>query len=529
MATSRSKRPPAARPKPPLRRILIANRGEIALRVVRACRDLGIAPVMVYSDADRDSLPVRLADAAVPIGPAPAAASYLNVQAILEAALRTGADAIHPGYGFLAENADFAEAVEAAGLTFIGPPAAAMRAVGDKVEARRLMAARGVPIIPGLTDRAADSGAIEAFAATAGYPILLKAAAGGGGKGMRVVRSAAELTSMLRAARSEAKASFGDDGVYAEKLLEGVRHVEIQIVADAHGDVVWLGERECSLQRRHQKLIEEAPSLAVTPALRAKMGALAAEVARASGYRNAGTVEFLVDAAGNPWFMEVNARLQVEHPVTEMVTGFDLVRAQIAVASGDRLPFRQAEVAPRGWAIECRILAEDPAHGFRPHPGRITAVRLPAGPGVRVDTALQAGDEVSLHYDALVAKLIAWGEDRDQAIRRMLRALREFRIAGIRTTIPFHIEVLEGEEFRGGRFDIAWVDRALPGLSPRLEAPLEGFETAAIAAAVEAYEMARRGAAGTGAAGTETPASSAWAIAGRRAQMRGRPPRGRWA
>ena len=512
-----------------MRRILIANRGEIALRVVRACRDLGLSPVMVYSEADRGSLPVRLADAAVPIGEAQASASYLNAAALIEAALRSGADAIHPGYGFLAENADFAEAVAQAGLVFIGPPPAAMRAVGDKVEARRLMAKSGVPIIPGLNDRAADGGTIAAFARQAGYPILLKAAAGGGGKGMRVVRAEGELAAALRGARSEAKASFGDDGVYAEKFLEGVRHVEIQMIADAHGHAVSLGERECSLQRRHQKLIEESPSMAVDPALRARMGALAVQVAHASGYRNAGTVEFLLDGAGQPYFMEVNARLQVEHPVTEMVTGLDLVRAQIEVAAGAPLPFRQEEVKPRGWAIECRILAEDPANGFRPHPGRIAAVRLPAGPGIRVDTALQPGDEVSLHYDALIAKLVAWGADRDEAVRRMLRALREFQIAGIRTTIPFHIEVLEGGDFRAGRFDIAWVDRMMPVLAPRLAAGGDAAEIAAVAAAVAAYEEARRGAP----RGAEGPApgdtASPWVMAGRRVQMQGRGSRGRWA
>jgi acetyl-CoA carboxylase biotin carboxylase subunit len=511
---------------PPIRRILIANRGEIALRVVRACRDLGLSPVMVYSDADRDSLPVRLADAALPIGAPAASASYLNIPVILDAALRAGADAVHPGYGFLAENAAFAEAAAQAGLAFIGPPPQAMRAVGDKVEARRLMAASGVPIIPGLTDRAADGGAIEAFARQAGYPILLKAAAGGGGKGMRVVRSQEDLTAALRGARSEAKASFGDDGVYAEKYLEGVRHVEIQILADAHGNAIYLGERECSLQRRHQKLVEEAPSTALDD-LRRRMGELAVQVARASGYRNAGTVEFLVDGKGQPYFMEVNARLQVEHPVTEMVTGLDLVRAQIAIAAGEPLALRQEDIRPRGWAIECRILAEDPANGFRPHPGRIQALRLPAGPGVRVDTALQPGDEISLHYDALVAKLITWGADRDEAVRRMQRALVEFQVAGIRTTIPFHLEVLAGEDFRAGRIDIAWVDRNMPAVRARLEeVDLDGAEAAAIAAAVAAYEEQQRG-------GPEAPAGRAhwspWAQAGRRAQMQGRDPRGGWS
>ena len=501
-----------------MHRILIANRGEIALRVVRACRDLGLSPVVVYSEADKDSLPVRLADAAVPIGPPPAAASYLDIDAILDAARRTGADAIHPGYGFLAENPEFAEAAEQAGLVFIGPPPEAMRTLGDKVEARRLMSRHGVPIIPGLAERAADPTVIAEFARREGYPVLLKAAAGGGGKGMRVVRSEAEIAPALRAARSEAKASFGDDGVYAEKLLEGVRHVEIQVIADAHGNAVHLGERECSLQRRHQKLVEEGPSPALTPSLRARMGELALDVTRASGYRNAGTVEFLVDQTERPYFMEVNARLQVEHPVTEMITGIDLVRAQIDVARGRPLALRQESIAARGWAIECRILAEDPSSGFRPHPGRIVALRLPAGPGIRVDTALQAGDDVSLHYDALVAKLIAWGADRQEAIDRMIRALREFVLGGIRTTIPFHLEVLSGEDFRAGRFDIGWVEREMGRLSARLEAGEAEAEAAAVAAAVaalEARESARQ-------APAASPGPSPWALAGRRALMQGR-------
>jgi acetyl-CoA carboxylase biotin carboxylase subunit len=506
-----------------MRRILIANRGEIALRVVRACRDLGISPVVACSEADRDALPVRLADAGVSIGPAPARSSYLDQEAVIAAAKSCGADAVHPGYGFLSENPEFAQAVERAGLVFIGPPPGAMRAVGDKVEARRLMAKAGVPIIPGLEERSADGEAIAAFARSKGYPILIKAAAGGGGKGMRVVRSEAELQPALRLARSEAKGAFGDDGVYAEKLLEGVRHVEIQVIADAHGHAVHLGERECSLQRRHQKLVEEAPSLAVSPDLRRRMGELALLAVRASGYRNAGTVEFLLDREGNPYFMEVNARIQVEHPVTEMVTGIDLVRAQIEVASGQPLSFRQEEIAPRGWAIECRILAEDPASGFHPCPGRITALRLPAGPGVRVDTALQPGDEISLHYDALVAKLLAWGRDRDEAIRRMRRALIEFQIAGIRTTIPFHLEVLGREDFAAGRFDIAWVDRTLPEITAGLEADEATAEAAAVAAALFAFERS-----GMAVATHPVPGLSPWAAAGRRAQMSGRIPKG-WA
>jgi acetyl-CoA carboxylase biotin carboxylase subunit len=502
-----------------MRRVLVANRGEIALRVVRACRDLDLSVVVVHSSADRDSLPVRLADEAVAIGPAEARQSYLDGARIVEAARRTGCDAIHPGYGFLSESPAFAEQVAEAGLTFIGPPPGAMRAVGDKVEARRLMAKTGVPIIPGLLERSQGSEGIADFAAREGYPILLKAAAGGGGRGMRVVREASELEAALRGARAEAQASFGDDGVYAEKLLEGVRHVEIQVIADAHGSAVHLGERECSLQRRHQKLIEEGPSVAVSDELRRRMGDLALEVVRASGYRNAGTVEFLLDRGERPYFMEVNARIQVEHPVTELLTGLDLVREQILIAAGRPLSFRQEDVRPRGHAIECRILAEDPAAGFRPCPGRIEAVRLPQGPGIRVDTALQAGDEISLHYDALIAKCLAWGADRDQAIRRMRRALLEFRIAGVRTTIPFHLEVLQGDDFRSGRSDITWVDRNLPEMHRRLEGAGPDAEAAAIAAALRAFEEARR------ARPELMPVLSPWAAAGRREQMRARQPR----
>ena len=500
-----------------IRRILIANRGEIALRVLRTCRDMGLSPAVVYSDADRDSLPVRLADAAFSIGPPLAASSYLDIGKILHAARQAGADAVHPGYGFLAENAEFAEACAKSGLVFIGPPPEAMRLLGDKVEARRQMARRKLPVIPGQNERAADAAALRAFARQAGYPIILKAAAGGGGKGMRVVRGDDEMDGALRAARSEAMASFGDDGVYAEKLLEGVRHVEIQVLADAHGNAVYLAERECSLQRRHQKLIEEAPSIACSGTLREEMGELALEVVRASGYQNAGTVEFLLDARGRPYFMEVNARLQVEHPVSEMVSGLDLVRAQIDVARGEPLEIHQERLRPRGWSIECRILAEDPANGFRPSPGRVSALRLPSGPHVRVDSALQPGDEISLHYDALVAKLISWGRDRGQAIDRMLRALGEFAVSGISTTVPFHREVLADPDFRGGLIDVAWVDRHLPRIAAAMAAEGPDAEAAAIAAAVLASE--ERAPAPATAAGSS--ATSPWVLAGRRRQMEG--------
>ena len=500
-----------------MRRVLIANRGEIALRVLRACREMGLSPVVVYSDADRGTLPVRLADESYPIGPPPASASYLDIEAILRAARRARADAIHPGYGFLAENPEFAAACGRAGLIFIGPPPEAMRLLGDKVEARRLMAGRGIPIVPGLAERIRDPAAVRDFARQAGYPIILKAAAGGGGRGMRIVRRESELEGSLRAARSEARASFGDDGVYAERYLEGVRHIEIQILADGHGHAVHLGERECSTQRRHQKLIEESPSPALSEAGRQRLGELALEVVRASGYQNAGTVEFLVDEEGRPYFMEVNARLQVEHPVTEMVTGCDLVRAQIEVARGDPLNLRQDRLRPRGWAIECRVLAEDPANSFRPSPGRVLALRLPAGPGVRVDTALQVGDEVSLHYDALVAKLVTWGRDRDEAMARMCGALDEFLIGGFRTTLPFHREVLRDPDFRAGRIDIGYVDRVLPRIEAALLATGPEAETAVILAAIVASEEASRSPISTPAGG-----ASPWALAGRRALMEAR-------
>jgi len=517
-----ARRRAASRPQPrPIGRVLIANRGEIALRVLRACRDMGISPVVVYSEADRDTLPVRLADACFRIGDAPAASSYLDIDAILRAARAARADAVHPGYGFLAENPGFARACEAASLAFIGPPPEAMRLMGDKVEARRLMGKVGVPIIPGLLDRAADAGAIAAFARASGYPVMLKAAAGGGGKGMRVVRREADLEAAVRAARSEAKASFGDDGIYAEKFMENVRHVEIQVLADAHGNAVHLGERECSVQRRHQKLVEEAPSVALRPVDRARLGGIALEVVRACGYRNAGTVEFLLDAKGRPYFMEVNARIQVEHPVTELVTGVDLVRAQIEIARGDRLGLRQDRLQPRGWAIECRVLAEDPANGFRPSPGRIMALRLPAGPGIRVDTALQAGDEISLHYDALIAKLLAWGPDRNEAIARLRRAVDEFLVAGIRTTLPFDRALLSDPDFVAGRLDTGFVERVMPRLAPGLQESGPDAEIAAIAAAVRATEEASRPAYREAA-----PGPGPWSMAGRRAQMEGRLPRG---
>ena len=477
---------------------------------------MGLSPLVVYSEADRDSLPVRLADDARSIGPPPAASSYLDIGAIMQAARDLRADAVHPGYGFLAENPDFAEAVAKAGLVFIGPPPSAMRMVGDKVEARRMARQSGVPVIPGMTE-CGDPSEIGSFARKTGYPVMLKAAAGGGGKGMRVVRRQGELEASIRAARSEAMASFGDDGIYAEKYLERVRHVEIQILADEHEHVVHLGERECSTQRRHQKLVEESPSVALAADDRESLGALAIEVVRSCGYRNAGTVEFLLDEENRPYFMEVNARLQVEHPVTEMVTGIDIVRAQIEIARGDPLALRQDQLNPRGWAMECRILAEDPLNSFFPSPGRVAAVRFPSGPGVRVDTALLPGDEVSLHYDPLIAKLVTWGRNRNEAIARMRSALDEFQIAGVKTTIPFHRELLCEEDFLAGRLDIAYVDRIMPDIAARLKTIGPRAAIAAIAAAVVASEESAHV---SGADRSAAP--SAWTLAGRRALMESR-------
>jgi acetyl-CoA carboxylase, biotin carboxylase subunit len=444
-------------------KVLIANRGEIAVRVIRACRDAGIRTVAVFSEADREALHVRLADEAHPIGPPAASQSYLVIDRLVDVAHRTGAEAVHPGYGFLAENARFAEACRAAGLVFIGPPPAAIARMGDKTAARRAAVEVGVPIVPGTADPvSSDEEALRA-ARDLGFPVLIKASRGGGGKGMRVVTAADDLVSAMRLARSEATSAFGDGAVYLEKAILETRHVEIQILADAYGEVLHLGERECSIQRRHQKLIEESPSSAVSPALRAEMGAAACRLMASAGYQNAGTVEFLLAPDGRFYFLEVNTRLQVEHPVTELVTGIDLVREQLRIAAGERLGYAQGDVRSRGWAIECRISAEDPTTGFIPSPGRIAAWRSPAGPWVRVDAGVYEGGEVPLHYDPLMAKLIVWGGNRDEAVDRMSRALTEFTVAGVKTTIPFHRAVMSHPEFRAGRLSTAFVDRALGG------------------------------------------------------------------
>jgi acetyl-CoA carboxylase biotin carboxylase subunit len=466
------------------RKILIANRGEIAVRIIRACREMGIETVAVYSEADRSALHVRQADEAFLLGGAASRESYLRGERVLEVAQRASADAIHPGYGFLAENPEFARACEAAGVVFIGPRSETIARMGEKTSARREAMAAGVPVVPGTVEPVADLAAVRDEAFRLGFPLMLKAAAGGGGKGLRFVTRADELESALARARSEARSAFGDDRVYLEKAIEKPRHIEIQVLADEHGKAVHLFERECSIQRRHQKVIEESPSPFLTPELRARMGELAVALARRVGYVNAGTMEFLVDAGRNPYFLEMNTRLQVEHPVTEMVTGEDLVKLQIRIARGERLPFGQEELGQRGHAIECRVYAEDPDQGFLPSPGTITALRLPGGPGVRDDSGIYEGYEVPVHYDPLLSKLVAWGYSRQDAIRRMRRAVAEYKVLGIKTTLPFFERVLHHSAFLSGDFDTSFVERVFAAEDRARERPVE---VAVAAAAIRAY------------------------------------------
>jgi len=442
------------------RKVLIANRGEIAVRIIRACRELGIVPVAVYSEADAESLHVRMADEAVCIGPAASAQSYLNIEAVVAAAKATGAEAVHPGYGFLAENASFARAVTDAGLAFIGPPAAAMEIMGSKTSARRAAVDAGVPIVPGTVEALSSFEEAGKTADKFGYPVMLKAAAGGGGKGMRLVADAQELRSAFETAQAEAAAAFGDSSLYLEKAVERPRHIEIQIFADNEGHVVHLGERECSIQRRHQKVIEECPSPINDPDLRRRMGDEAVKIARAVNYTGAGTVEFLLsDTTREFYFLEMNTRLQVEHPVTELVTGFDLVREQFLVAAGASLSFTQEDVCWTGHAIECRIYAEDPANNFFPSPGTITHLQEPLGPGVRIDSGVRRLSEVSIHYDPMIAKLAVWGRTRDEAIDRLRRALDEYEVSGITTTLPFFREIVRDQEFISARLDTGFIAR----------------------------------------------------------------------
>jgi acetyl-CoA carboxylase, biotin carboxylase subunit len=504
-------------------KILIANRGEIAVRVMRACREMGIRTVAIYSDVDRDALHVRMADEAHPCGPPPARESYLVKERVIEIAKRARADAIHPGYGFLAENGDFADLCEREGIVFVGPSGGVMRAMGDKVRARQTMQQAGVPIVPGTTEALSDAEATR-FAEKIGFPVMVKAAAGGGGKGMRLVRKASEMEQALQRARGEARASFGDDSLYVEKFVEQPRHIEIQVLADRHGNTVHLFERECSVQRRHQKVIEEAPGNGISPELRRRMGEAAVAAARAVGYVGAGTCEFLVDAHGGFYFLEMNTRVQVEHAITEAITGVDIVKTMIRAAAGEPLGIAQEDLRITGHAIEARIYAEDPEQGFAPSPGQIVVYRPPDGIGVRVDSGVYQGATVTVFYDPMVAKLIAWGQDRREAIDRLRRALSEFVVKGIRTSIPFHQRVLRHPVFLAGRYDTGFIEQHMAGgkggpedASEAAEARRVAFMLAAIAAYQRDKQRAARKVAGAGGAAAAEP----WKEFGRRAQMRG--------
>lgn len=506
------------------RKILIANRGEIAVRIVRACRELGIRPVAVFSDVDRKSLHVRLAEEAYPIGAAPSRDSYLRVDKIIDVARRSGCDAIHPGYGFLAENPALPRACTDAGITFIGPGADAMEALGSKTAGRQLARRSDVPTVPGANNPIETPDEAQVLARSMGYPVLLKAVAGGGGKGMRVVNADGEFAAAWRDASSEALNAFGDERLYLEKYLEKPRHIEIQILADAHGRVVSLGERECSVQRRHQKVIEEAPSQIVTPELRKKMGDAAVRLARAGGYVNAGTVEFLVDANLNFYFLEVNTRLQVEHPVTEQVTGLDLVKLQIAIAAGHRLPFAWETITPRGHAMEVRLYAEDPENNFFPCPGKILSRHTPSGPGIRLDEGVYEGWTVPMDYDPLLSKLIAWGNSREETVARLRRALEEYTIAGIKTNAGLFRRILAEPEFVRAEIHTKWLDELLhrtptaasgSTIAPRTN---RAADAAAIAAALWRFN-------GPAGESSSAPAASAadkpsrWKLEGRHEQL----------
>jgi acetyl-CoA carboxylase biotin carboxylase subunit len=497
-----------------VRRVLVANRGEIALRIVRACHEEGLEAVAVYSAVDRSSPHVRAADHAVAIGPPPAMESYLLIDALVAAAKASGAEAVHPGYGFLAERAAFADAVERAGLIFVGPSAAAIRAMGDKTEARRRMIAAGVPVVPGADAPVTSEADAQALARDLGFPLMVKAAAGGGGRGMRVVHAAAELGPALANAAAEASKAFGDPAVYLERFVVSPRHVEIQVLAD-RDRTVHLGERECSVQRRLQKLVEEAPSVAVTPELRARIGAAAVAAARAVDYQGAGTCEFLLAPDGAFYFLEMNTRIQVEHPVTELVYGVDLVREQLRIASGRSLQLPERPVEPRGWALECRITSEDPAAGFLPGTGRIEYLRAPGGPGVRWDAGVDVGDEVTLFYDSLLAKLIVWAPDRGQAIDRMVRALDELVLVGVPTNQAFHLRLLRDPAFRAGEIDIQFLDRRADLLAPsRNERRTLDLVVAAALAEHDTRALRRP------AVADPAPATSVWLREGRREGMR---------
>ncbi len=506
------------------KKILIANRGEIAVRVIRACHEMGIAAVAVYSDVDRASLHVRKSDEAYPIGAPAAKESYLNIDKILDVAKRSGADAIHPGYGFLSENAKFARACGDAGVKFIGPTAEAMNAMGSKTQARQAMEKANVPIVPG-TSKGLDSvEQAQQVAERIGYPVMLKAAAGGGGKGMRLVHSPQDLKSALEGARSEAERSFGDSEVYIEKAIINPRHIEMQVLADEHGNTVYLGERECSLQRRHQKVVEEAPSPIVDADMRRRMGEVAVRVAQAANYTNAGTVEFLVDQQKNFYFLEMNTRLQVEHPVTELITGLDLVHLQIRIAAGEKLPFTQDDVKIRGHAIECRVYAEDPDNNYFPSPGKITLLLQPSGPGLRRDSGMYEGWTVPMDYDPLLAKLIGYGTDREQAISRLTWALNEYFVGGIKTNISLFRRILRHPDFRAAKLDTGFLDRMLKQKEDAAPADSEAVEVAVIAAGMFAALGAAASAPGERVADQDAAgkhsAGSNWKNASRREALR---------
>ena len=499
----------------PAVKTLIANRGEIAVRIIRACREVGYPTVAVYSEADRAALHVQYADQAMPIGPAPSRESYLRIDNILEAAKKTGAEAVHPGYGFLAENAGFARACRDAGLIFIGPSPESIEAMGSKTESRRRMQEAGVPVVPGLTEAVKSYGEIEAFAKSAGFPIMIKASAGGGGKGMRLVERADDLQSAYERVTSEAESFFGDGSVYAEKFVPSPRHIEVQILGDQYGNLVHFGERECTLQRRHQKVVEECPSPVVDSELRERLGAMAVKAAAAVGYYSAGTVECLMAPNRDFYFLEMNTRLQVEHPVTEMVWGVDLVKEQLRIAQGEKLTYRQDQLAPRGHAIECRIYAEDPSRKFAPSPGLIRYINLPQGPGVRNENGVYAGYTVPVHYDPMLSKLVCHAATRDEAIARTRRALTEYRVEGIDTTIPFFTFIMNHPDFAAANFDTSFIDRLLAENDfTRGQASDDVLDAAIVTAALMAFEGSQR---------VQIPEGrdSAWKRAGRMEAVRG--------
>jgi acetyl-CoA carboxylase biotin carboxylase subunit len=501
------------------KKILIANRGEIAVRIIRACHELGSKAVAIYSDVDRDALHVRYADEAYPCGPPPAAESYLKAERVIAIAKACGAEAIHPGYGFLSERGFFPDMCRDAGVVFIGPTGDVMRTMGDKVTARQTMQRAGVPIVPGVTERLSDAAA-ERWIKEVGPPVMIKASAGGGGKGMRLVRELSEVASALQRARSEAKASFGDDGLYIEKFVEEPRHIEIQILADRHGNTVHLFERECSIQRRHQKVIEEAPANRMTQELRKKMGEAAVAAAQAVGYYGAGTCEFLVNPKGEFFFLEMNTRVQVEHAITEAITGVDIVKAMIRVAAGEKLGIRQHDLRINGHAIEARIYAEDPDANFAPSPGEILTYRVPGGPGVRVDSGVYQGARVTVHYDPMVAKLVTSGQDRSEAIDRMKRALSEFVVQGIKTSIPFHQRVMRHPKFLAGSYDTGFIENYVKGSEPADDGAGEARRVAMMLAAIAAYRRDKERAERLELRPQTAAAENPWKVFGRRAQMR---------